>query len=522
MSRLRRAAKATIIAQCFNWTSLLLSLVTVPLYLSWLGEERYGLLLTGIAIAGYLMFSDAGITWASMLLIAEANGRNDRSGVAAVFRTSFPFAALSSLAVVVVVAASVLLLERNGSVSWLPHHPEFPGLLVAIGGSVLASLVFSPFYNLFIGLQETHLAATYQGSGRLAGTIAAVFIASTGAPLGWVYGGNVAGVLIVGVLAAVHCRKRHPWAFRRGPLWEPGQVRRQFRAGVSSLFMQSGTVFLATAPVLATSLGAGPQIVPYLSIPLTLLNAPLGILSNFSASLQSGYGEAMGRGESGWVAATVNLILRQVFVLLGLLGCGWFLLAGDFVEVWTNGRIELSPAMLANALIIAGSGAVITTMRYALTGINRHRRAAIGELIGGILALVIGILTVRSFGFSWVGLANLSAVLLVTGWLFPLELKRALGGKGILPKATFWLSLGVTTAVSFGAGWGAKFAMTSLPVWLIIPVTGTVVTVVFLFLASRVLREEIALVTRLFSFRLRNPSEPSPSSRHPAHHEPEE
>jgi hypothetical protein len=110
----------------------------------------------------------------------------------------------------------------------------------------------------------------------------------------------------------------------------------------------------------------------------------------------------------------------------------------------------------------------------------------------------------------------------VTGWLFPLELKRALGGNGILPKATFWLSLGVTTAVSFGAGWGAKFAMTSLPVWLMIPVTGTVVTVVFLFLASRVLREEIALVTRLFSFRLRNPAEPSPSSRHPAHHEPEE
>lgn len=491
MNRLRRAAKATIVAQCFNWTSLLLSLVTVPLYLSWLGEERYGLLLTGIAIAGYLMFSDAGITWASMLLIAEANGQNDRPGVAAVFRTSFPFAALSSLIVVLAVALMALFLERNAALSWLPHHPEFPGLLVAIGASVVASLIFSPFYNLFIGLQETHIAAVYQGSGRLAGMIATVFLASTGAPLGWVYGGNVAGVVIVGVLAALHCRKRHPWAFRRGRFWDPVQVRRQFRTGVSSLLMQSGTVFLATAPVLATSLGAGARIVPYLSIPLTLLNAPLGILSSFSASLQSGYGEAMGRGESGWVAGTVNRLLAQVFVWLGLLGCGWMLLAADFVDLWTNGRIELSPVMLVNALIIAGSGAVITTMRYALTGINRHRRAALGEFAGGLFAVVVGIVVVRFAGFDWVGLVIFVSVMLATGWLYPLELKRTLGGSGIFPKGPFWIALSATTALAYGAGWTTRFAMTSLPVWSMILVTGTVVTAVFLFFARRWLRTEI-------------------------------
>jgi O-antigen/teichoic acid export membrane protein len=502
MNRLRRAAKATIVAQCFNWTSLLLSLVTVPLYLSWLGEERYGLLLTGIAIAGYLMFSDAGITWASMLLIAEANGQNDRPGVAAVFRTSFPFAALSSLTVVLAVALMALFLERNAALSWLPHHPEFPGLLVAIGASVVASLIFSPFYNLFIGLQETHIAAVYQGTGRLIAILLTVLFAANGASLGWVYSGNVGGVVVVGIAAAFQCRRRHPWAFQPGAFWESCQVRRQFRTGVSSLLMQSGTVFLASAPVLATSLGAGPQVVPYLAIPLTLLNAPLGILSNFSASLQAGYGEAMGRGESGWVAGAVNLILRQAFTMLGLLGCGWFLLAGDFVDLWTQGRIQLSPAMVCNAFLIAGSGAILTTLRFALTGINRHRRAAVGELIGGLLALAAGITVVRYFGFPWVGLTMLAAVVVVTGWLFPLELKRALGGLGTWPKARFWFFLGLTTMLSFGAGCATKFAMTSLPVWLMIPITGMVVTIVFLLLAGRFLREEIAFATELLSAKL--------------------
>jgi O-antigen/teichoic acid export membrane protein len=491
MNRLRRAAQATIVAQCFNWTSLLLSLVFVPLYLSWLGEERYGLLLTGIAIAGYLMFSDAGITWASMLLIAEANGKNDRPGVAAVFRTSFPFAVLSSLLVVVAIALSAIVLELDRGPTWLPHHPEFSGLLIAIGASAVAGLIFSPFYNLLIGLQEAHLAAIYQGSGRLGGMIATAVLASSGAPLGWVYGGNVAGVVIVGVLAGLHCRKRHPWAFRRGPFWEPLQGNRQLRTGLSSLLMQAGTVFLATAPVLATSLGAAPSLVPYVSIPISLLNAPLGILSSLSASLQSGYGEAMGRGESDWVAETVNRLLAQGFVWLGLLGCGWMLLAADFVDLWTKGRIEMTPLIVLNALLIAGSAAVVTTMRYALTGINRHRRAAVGEFVGGLLAVVAGIFVVRLAGFDWVGLVVFLSVILATGWLYPLELKRALGGPRIFPAGRFWIALFATVALAYGAGWITRFAMTSLPVWSMIFATGTVVTAVFLFFAGRWLRTEI-------------------------------
>ena len=63
-----------MVAQAFNWTGLLLSLVTIPLYLQWLGQERYGLLLTGLAFASYLMFSDAGLTWGSMLLICIHSG----------------------------------------------------------------------------------------------------------------------------------------------------------------------------------------------------------------------------------------------------------------------------------------------------------------------------------------------------------------------------------------------------------------------------------------------------------------
>ena len=493
MSRLRRAAKATIIAQCFNGTNLLLSLVTVPLYLSWLGEERYGLLLTGIAIAGYLMFSDAGITWASMLLIAEANGRDDRPGIASIFRNSFPLALLSSLLVLVVVAGLLALMRSAGPLAWIPQHPELPGLLLAIGISVVLQLLASPVYNLFTGLQEMHLASIYQGIGRLAGTFASVGLAAKGMSLGWVYGGNFAGFLLAGVGATIHCRQRHAFAFATGPMWEPAQIRRQIRTGLKSLVMQVGIVLSGTAPVFALSFGAGPQYVPLYAVPLSLINAPLSLITSFSASLQAGCGEAMGRGERGWVAGTVRRILRQLILVSGLLGVGFLLIASTFVTLWTVGKIEVPAAMIASVLAIAVTGAFLGTLRYALTGINRHREAAVADLIAGSLAMVASLIAVRIYGTLAIGITIVAVTALTTGWLFPRALRRSLETTSLWPDLSFWGCWLVTTLGSYAAGsftWKLAFA---LPPAGQILITGTVVTLLFLGLVRLLLRDDLRL-----------------------------
>lgn len=503
MSRLRKAAKATVVAHAFNWIGLLLSLVTVPLYLHWLGQERYGLLLTGLAFAGYLMFSDAGLNWASMLLIAQANGREDRATIASIVRNSYSLAACSAGLVALTVAAAWFLMTHSSLLRWLPQHVEFPGLLVAVGASVVCNLGISPVYNLLTGLQEAHLSALYQGIGRISGTLAAVGIAWAGAPLAWVFAGNVAGALIAGVSAGVHCRRRHAWAFQSGSRWEWPQIRQQLRTGAKSITMQVGNVLWGTAPVLAISTAAGAQYVPYFSIPMTLMNAPLGFVNSFSASLQPGYGEAMARGETQWVAATVQRILRQVLFIVGLLGCGFLLLAGPFVHLWTGGKIELSHEMLANVFGIAAVGAVMTALRYALTGINRHRRAALGDLVCGGLAMTLGIIVVSRYGYQWVGAAVVGAVILTSGWILPRELHHALGKLPIVPRPDFLLRWSALVVATSAAGWLIVLGTASLPSWLTITVAGVGMTGAFLLLGLVLLREEVKHLERFIPSQLR-------------------
>lgn len=475
MSRLRNAAKATVVTQLFHWTALLLSLATVPLYLAWLGSERYGLLLTGIAISSYLMFSDAGINWASMLLISQADGRGDREGIAAIFRSSFPLAAGSAVLVAVITGGLVWVVQRGG-IDWLPSHPEFPGLLLAVGGSVLVNLGLAPFFNLLIGLQDTQIAAAYQGLGRLAGTAGTVVIAGSGASLGWVYSGTIAGTLLAGIFTVLHCLRGYRWAFRRGPFCEPAQLFEQLRTGARSLLMQAGNVLWGTAPVMAISLGAGAQFVPLYSIPMTLLNAPLGVVSTFSATLQPGYGEAMGRGEFSWIAETLGRILRHGLIVIGLISCGFLLLAPPFIRLWTADRIDPGRLLLAGVLTLASVQLMLSVFRYALTGINRHRHACVSDIAGGALAMGVALLLARGVGYEWSIFAVAAVALASSGWILPLELKRSLPGQSFAPRASFSIRCLVAFGFSFGMGWLAERFLPTTHPWLDLILRGAIIT----------------------------------------------
>jgi O-antigen/teichoic acid export membrane protein len=493
VSRFRRAALATFVVQAFNWTGLILSLVTIPLYLEWLGQERYGVLLTGVAFGTYLMFTDFGLSWGAMLLIALASGREDRTEIQSIVRTSLSMAIISATMVLTIgLGWYAVFTEAEFLSSWLPMHPETPGLVLAVGASAVLSLLFSPVYNLFSGLQEAHLTAIYQGSGRLLGAVSALVIAYCGLSLGWVFTGNVAGIMITGVLATIHCVSRHRWAFRLGPFWDSDQLRKQLRTGAKTFGMQVGNVIRGTAPVLAISSVAGAQFVPFFSIPMSLLNAPLGVLNSLSSCMQAGYGEAMGSGDQPWISHTVHRIVQQLFTILGLLGCGFLLLAGPFVELWTGGKIELERSMLLSVLVIGSASAITSVFRFALTGINRHRRAAVYELLCGGLTIVLSVLFVRYSGYQSIGIAIAIATGLTSGWLLPRELRLALGrADGFWPSESFLARWAVTVGCTYVAGWAALEAAISLSPLVAVLLAGTTCVVVFLMFSAVLLQPQV-------------------------------
>src|SRR5579871_2838854 len=174
MNRTSRALRSTVVVSAFGYAAQGLSLVAIPLFLSTVGAEGYGLMVTVLAFMGYLNFADAGLSWGSMILIAQAHGRNSKTEIAHIVRHSAVLAAGSGLLVVLAVGVILIAAAFGWRLPMFAHHPEADRLILISGLQLVLNLQFGVVYNLFQGLQEGYWAGFYSGLGRLLGLAGAM------------------------------------------------------------------------------------------------------------------------------------------------------------------------------------------------------------------------------------------------------------------------------------------------------------------------------------------------------------
>src|SRR3982751_421810 len=74
--RYRRAALAVLASVAARGVSILTLLLTVPLTVGYLGEERYGLWMAVTSFLGFLVFADLGIGNGLINTISDAHAKN--------------------------------------------------------------------------------------------------------------------------------------------------------------------------------------------------------------------------------------------------------------------------------------------------------------------------------------------------------------------------------------------------------------------------------------------------------------
>ncbi len=460
MSRSLRAFRSTVVVSALGYAAQGLSLVAIPLFLKTVGAEGYGLMVTVMAFMGYLNFADAGLSWGSMILVAQADGRRDRAAVAHIVRHS----ALLALGSGLVVVAAVTVILSAASLGWrfpmFAGHPESDRLLLIAGAQLALNLQFGVVYNLFQGLQEGYWTGVYSGLGRLAGLAASMIAAWTTGRVDVMMLAQFGCTAAAGIAAYVHAARVHPWAVATGPWTDRAQYAAQLRVGGKNFLLQIGRTLGGTAPTLAISSIIGPAAVPAYTVPLTLITMFFSPITSWNASMQSAYGEAWESGDRDWVRTAFRATLERA-LLLGGLGLALFLpLSGGFIELWTHGRLQVTLPAAVSIAAIASVSAVLSAGQFLLTGLNRHRRAALAELCNGILALLLVPLFVHLAGLAAVGAGVVIAALLTSGWMLWTEISSLLG-RTSFPAGSFLGRIFVAIAGG-GAAAGAVFHGTHL------------------------------------------------------------
>lgn len=447
MKRESKAFFSTAVMAGFGYTAQLLSLFAIPLYLRTLGTENYGLMVTMAAFMGYLSFADAGLNWGTMILISHAAGRQSRDEIALVMRHSAVLALGSGMLILLALTGLLILAKSGHRLPMFAAHPETDILLLIAGLQLFVTLQFGCIYNLFQGLQESYWTALYQGLARMLGLAGGMAFALMTNSVTWVMAWQASVTILAGGAATFHAWRLHPWAFASGNWFDKSQYLMQLRVGMKSFLLQVGRTLSGTAPTLAISSIAGPAMVPYHTVPLTLLGLFFVPVNSWNANMVGAYGEAWTAGERLWVKEQFRNSLLRVLVVAGLGLALFFALSDEFVRLWTHDRLSVKLSMAASVSAIVLTGAMLTTGQYLLTGLNCHGRISLAELANGILALVLVVYCVRSLGVAGAGLGVMLAALLSSAWVLHRSLIEQLGG-GYFPSG----SAIVKTVVGMAAG----------------------------------------------------------------------
>src|SRR3972149_4237411 len=199
----------------------------VPLALTYLGREEYGLWIILQSVATYLAWSEIGLGQTVLNLEGAAFARGDYSGVSKILTTSF---VLYWLVVMPLWVMFVLILSTQPVANWLLNNvtvevaKAFKNYLFWFGSFIFLRVPFSVFPASLLGLREVVLWQVYDFV-----TIAGLFMATI---LGLILGGRIWTIflisnlvpLLTSVAAYIVLLSRHRHVRISKRFWAPGQL----------------------------------------------------------------------------------------------------------------------------------------------------------------------------------------------------------------------------------------------------------------------------------------------------------
>lgn len=312
-------------------------LIIVPLALSYLGEEVYGVWMTVVGMTAMAAFADLGLGFGLMTKLAGCYARND--SVQARKFVSSAYAALVVLSTSAIVVLWVLA----------PHIP-WGGILnvkTALGASassgvaiiVLSSFIVTIPLGLIVRVQYAYQRVAQSNLWQAGGSLLSVVLVVTSTRL---HLSPLAVVASSAFAVPAAYAANSAWFFtRQMPELAPRLSHVDREQGL--LLMRLGGVFFLLTAIISLAVNAdnfilartlGPGAVAQFSTVARLFGA-LGVLvSLVNVPLWPTAGDALARGDLAWVRKTTRTMTRVSFLAVSVPGAALILFGHSVMRAW--------------------------------------------------------------------------------------------------------------------------------------------------------------------------------------------
>jgi len=412
------------------------SLVTVPLTLKYLGNERFGLWMTISSVLAMAAFADFGVGNGVLNTVAEAFGRDDIDGIRKAVSSGF--------ALLNTIAASILLLFFSiyRFISWADFFRVVSPRARAEAGPALAVFAVCFALNISIdvvqrvqlGLQQGYRYGLWQLCGSAASFIGVLtgiwlrvslpmlVIAIAGAP---VFATTLNAIHFFGY---VRPDLRPDWE-----LVSRAMISQIAKLGYMFFVLQLVVAISYSADnfIIARSLGA--VNVPEYSIPQRMFAITSTMVSMLISPLWPAYREAISRGDIDWVRSTLRRSMLIVLAIASAISMSLLLLSQRLINWWVGAHIHPPFLLLLGLATWALVDCCAGTFGVFLNGASVIKFQVIVASAFGVGCLILKGLFIRRYGVESIPWATIISYGLLSVIPTVLYLPRLLKRIGIHP-----------------------------------------------------------------------------------------
>jgi O-antigen/teichoic acid export membrane protein len=392
-------------------------LVSLPIFLASYGERRYSDWLIIYGMPALLSISDLGVpdvVGSQMTMLRSAGS---------VAEASLLYRRVRKLARYwLVVLAAVLL-----AVTWFLNPDQFLHLHILAPHEArvaLTALIGWLCLNLYWGLYS----AGYQASmlfprnlSIIAMTRAAEFIVIIGSvSAGFSIPTLAIALLITRVVASVFMARdfslRTTWAVSPQPddsSAECPSLRRLVSPAIASLAFPAGTTVQNQGMLLVVNWRAGASSVVIVNTIRTVTNSLYQFNTFIKAGVTPELSDRFGISDTAAVreiAIKVTSLITAVNIILGLFIA---FLGPWFLALWSNGRVQVSIAVMALFAVCSATDCVWHSMSNVAQAKNVHQRIALAYFSACIIALPLSFLLLPPLGIAAVAWSLFSTSIIV-------------------------------------------------------------------------------------------------------------
>jgi len=407
------------------------ALISIPMTLSYLGAERFGMWMTISSFIAVLAFADFGIANGVLNTVAAAHGRDDRAQIQRAISSGF------LLLLGIAAALGLCFLVIYPHVAWSSVFNVRDQVAQAEAGAAIGVFVTCFLLNIPLaaiqraqmGMQQGFTTSLWNCLGSIAGLVSLLFFLSNEVGLPWLILALMGGPLLASLGNVVHFAWfANPDLRPRIAAFDTGAARRILATGVVFFVLQIvvALAYSSDSLVIAQRLGAA-EVTAY-ALPEKLFTLISTLVAIALAPFWPAYGEALSRGDTQWVRRTLRRTLLLGICLASVASLLLVMLAPWIISLWIRQQIEVSFLVLLACGVwkVIEAGGVAAAM--LLNGANLIALQLWCAIPTAILSFSLKWYLVPAIGVSGAVWASIIAYLLCTAIPIKIFLPRILNG----------------------------------------------------------------------------------------------